>query len=159
MEKYILSWDKTAILTTLFCILILCGVCFLAIKYRGWVRWIMVLIGIITFVTPLFLFPRYMTKDADRILIHFIGYKKELRLSDYESVSLKKDGMRGLVRTCASDGYFGYWGKWKDSSGRKYTSYVMDKSKDIYILTPKNNKDDLIIINRPYDWLKSIAGD
>lgn len=159
MEKYILCWDRTAILTTIFCILILCGVCFLAIKYHGWVRWSIGLIGIIAFVTPLFLYPRYITKDVDRISIHFIGHKKEIRLSDYESVSIKKDGMRDLARTCASDGYFGYWGKWKDSSGKKYTSYVMDRSEDIYILTSKNNKEDLILINIPDDWLKSIAKD
>ena len=157
MEKYVLCWDRVAILTTILCILILCGVFFLAIKYHGWVRWFLWLIGILAFVPPLFLFPRYMTKDADRILIHFIGHKKEIRLSDYESGSIKKDCMRNLVRTCASDGYFGYWGKWKDSLGKKYTSYVMDRSKNIYILTPKNNKEDLIMINIPDDWMKSIA--
>ncbi|WP_455082407.1 hypothetical protein [Porphyromonas endodontalis] len=156
MEKYILSWDKPAILTTFFCVLILCVIIFLSIKYQGWIRWVLAVIGFIAFVTPLFLFPCYMTKDNDRILVHFIGYKKEIRLSDYKSISLKKDGIEDLVRTCASDGYFGYWGKWKDSSGKKYTSYIMDSSKDVYVLIPKNSKEDFVLINGSEDWLKLI---
>lgn len=158
MEKFFFSWDRTSIITSLICIALLCGIIVYVLKYTGWVRWLTLSVCFIAFVIPVFLFPCYVTKDAERLLVHFVGYTKEVRLSDYESITLKENGLNDLSRICASEDYMGYWGKWRDQSGREYTSYVMDKSKNIYVLTPRNkiNKKAFIIINLPENWVSSI---
>lgn len=147
MDKYSLSWDKIAIFVTVFCAFAFCGVVFRLFLAHEWEQWLLGAIALV-FIVPIFLFPLSMSEDEEQIVLHFIGRDKVLKLSDYESISLKENGMSDMLRTFGSGGYFGYWGKWRGPSRRRYTSYVMNTNKPIYVLIPKDPKADYIIMNR-----------
>lgn len=150
MGRIYLDWDTNAIVTTIVCLLLACLVLFFAVRYRGWARWLMVFVGVTSFLVPMFLFPVSVSGDGKKLTLHFVGHSRELALADYDcTLYAAREGMDGLTRRCASDGFFGYWGVWADDCGTKYTSYVMSQSKEIWLLTFKKNGHERILLNIP----------
>lgn len=56
-------------------------------------------------------------------------------------------------RTFASDGYLGYWGNWRHHSGERYTFYLTNRTKNVFLLHSKHGGRS-VAINLPKEWVK-----
>lgn len=153
MQNVYFTWDTSAIITTVFIGLLFIAILALSIKYRGIIRWVLLTISAVAFIVPLFLFPLYVTKQGTQICIHSIGRSTTLNLEDYTIERCDSMLTKEWSRTFASDGYLGYWGNWRHHSGERYTFYLTNRTKNVFLLHPKHGGRS-VAINLPKEWMK-----
>ena len=150
-DRYFLTWDGKAIAVTVLCLLITIVIAYLSVKTDGWQRWILVFCAMTTLLVPACLCPLFVSRDSSSITIYYAFHRKELSLKKYTIEQLKDFSFRNYQRVCASDGYFGYWGKWKVKGERvMVNSCLTNTSKNVYILRPNtDDAEDIWLVNLP----------
>jgi len=77
-------------------------------------------------------------------------------MADVNSVELFKPTM-GAIRVCASGGFMGYWGIFKEGDIGKYTAYYA-KASDCFLVRLNNGDQYVLGCKVPYkmvDYIKS----
>lgn len=91
---------------------------------------------LILILLTLFRSPWYVEADADRVTMGSILHKRKIRTDAIESVELFKPTM-GAIRICASGGFLGYWGIYREGDIGRYVAFY-GKSSDCFLIRMKN---------------------
>ncbi|MDE6309505.1 MAG: PH domain-containing protein [Muribaculaceae bacterium] len=114
---------------------------------------------ILLFVATLFFGPAYIKADSDSIVMGSLLRGKRLPMRNVASVELFQPTM-GAIRICASGGFLGYWGIFREGDiGRYYGFY--GKASDCFLVRMKNGDKYVLGCDNPsamVDYIKSQIG-
>lgn len=142
----IVQLSKFAYITTLLInfFLIVCCALIWDEKTGFWficVIWLLLLIfGLLYGPTQIIANPKY-------ILVKSRLLKQRIAMIEIESVELFQPTI-GTYRLCASGGYFGYWGIFRDGTIGKYTAYY-GKTSDCFLIKMKNGSQYVLGCQNP----------
>ncbi len=104
--------------------------------------------------TPLLGYPLYAKFDGKKVYLRFLLRKKEYELSDYEIEQIDKGQLNDYSANAryGFTSFYSFWGFGK-KGGKAFTSYVVNRNKDLYLLKPKHKKGNRVILNLPNQWL------
>lgn len=104
-------------------------------------------IYLILFVSILFFGAAYIKADSNYIVLGSLLRVKKIPMRDVESVEIFTPGT-GTIRVCASGGFMGYWGKFRDRSIGMYYGFY-GKSSDCFLVRLNNGKKYVLGCNNP----------
>lgn len=114
---------------------------------------------ILLFVPTLFFGPAYIKADSDNIVMGSLLRGKRLPMRNVVSVELFQPTM-GAIRICASGGFLGYWGIFREGDiGRYYGFY--GKASDCFLVRMKNGDKYVLRCDNPsamVDFIKLQIG-
>ncbi|MDE7414110.1 MAG: PH domain-containing protein [Muribaculaceae bacterium] len=113
-------------------------------------------IFLILYVFSLFMGPAYIKTDNDNIVLGSLLRGKKLPMSDVESVELFQPTM-GALRLCASGGFMGYWGIFREADIGIYYGFY-GKASDCFLIRMKNGDKYVLGCDQPdrmVDYIKS----
>lgn len=113
-------------------------------------------IYVILFATALFFGAAYIKADCNNIILGSLLRGKKIPMGEVESVKLFQPTM-GAIRVCASRGYMGYWGIFKEGDIGKYYGFY-GKASDCFLVCLKNGEKYVLGCNQPkkmVDYIKS----
>lgn len=113
-------------------------------------------ITLVLFVCMLFLGVAYIKADSNNIVLGSILRGKKIQMCDIESVELFTPST-GTIRVCASGGFMGYWGIFRDDTIGKYYGFY-GKASDCFLIRLKNGSKYVLGCNHPdkmVDYIKS----
>lgn len=98
------------------------------------------LLGIIIalLITGLLFAPVSIKADDHTITVAHILGKTKIAMTDVASVERFQPTM-GAIRICASGGYMGYWGLFRESDIGRYTAYY-GKSSDCFLIVTRSGR-------------------
>lgn len=98
------------------------------------------LLGIITalLITGLLFAPVSIKADDHTVTVAHILRKTKIAMTDVASVERFQPTM-GAIRICASGGYMGYWGLFRESDIGHYTAYY-GKSSDCFLIVTRSGR-------------------
>lgn len=114
---------------------------------------------IILYVSGLIFGPAYIKADSDYIVLGSLLRSKKIQMRDVENVELFQPTM-GAIRICASGGFWGYWGIFRESDIGQYYGFY-GKASDCFIVRLKNGKKYVLGCKQPdkmVDYIKSQIG-
>lgn len=115
---------------------------------------------LILYITALFFGAAYIKADSNYIVLGSLLRGKKIPMCDVESVELFQPTM-GAIRICASGGFMGYWGTFREGDIGKYYGFY-GKSSDCFLIRLKNGKKYVLGCNQPdkmVDYIKSQIGE
>lgn len=101
----------------------------------------------ICFLSALFYVPVAISVDDRRLRVHRLLFKKDIPLSDIESIRLCPPTM-GERRLCGSGGFFGYWGWFSERDLGRYFAYY-GKASDCFLVTLKSGRKYMLGCENP----------
>ena len=114
----------------------------------------LLVIYLILFVSMLFFGAAYIKADSNDIVLGSLLRGKKIPMCDVENVTLFKPGA-GAIRVCASGGFMGYWGIFRDPGFGKYYGFY-GKSSDCFLVSMKNGKKYVLGCNQPEKMVEYI---
>ena len=110
-------------------------------------------------VTGMFYGAVYVKADSRYLVLGSVLRGKKLLMANVQSVELFQPTM-GAIRICASGGFMGYWGIFRESDiGRYYGFY--GKASDCFLVRMQNGDKYVIGCDRPQEmvgYIKSQIG-
>lgn len=104
-------------------------------------------IYLILIVCALFYGASYIKADSDHVIMGSIFRKRKILIFNIKSVELFQPTM-GAISICASGGFMGYWGIFKEGDiGRYYAFY--GKASDCFIIYMKNGDKYILGCENP----------
>lgn len=100
-------------------------------------------IVICIYPVALFYAPVSISADADEITVHSPLKKRSIAMSEVVSVENNYKPLPGTIRICASGGFLGYWGKFRDSVTGVYIGY-WGNGNDCFLITLANGQKYLL---------------
>lgn len=110
---------------------------------------------VILLATGMLYSPISIKADADRIVIVSMLKKRSILMQNVESVELFQPTM-GAIRICASGGYMGYWGIFREGDIGQYVAYY-GKASDCFLVRMKNGDKYVLGCENPdamVDYIK-----
>ena len=98
--------------------------------------------------------PTRIIADYDYVIVKSRFLKYRIAVSDIESVELFQPG-KAAYRLCASGGYFGYWGLFREKDVGKYVGYFGNIS-DCFLIKTKNGDKYVLGCNNPAEMVTYI---
>lgn len=111
-------------------------------------------IVVLLYVSCLFFAPIYLWADEKQICIYSPLKIRPIPMADVVKVERYRP-LPGTVRLCASGGFMGYWGAFRDSVIKNYTGF-WGKDDDCFLLTLANGKKYLLGCKNPDDMVAYI---
>lgn len=96
-----------------------------------------IFLGVLAFLIILGLLyaPVSIISTPDKVTIKTVLNKRSIPINEIENVELFQPTM-GAYRLCASGGYFGYWGLFREGDIGKYFAFY-GKASDCFLITMK----------------------
>lgn len=113
-------------------------------------------IFIILYLSALFFGAAYIKADNNNIVLGSLLRSKKIPMSEIESVELFQPTM-GAIRICASGGFMGYWGIFREGDIGKYYGFY-GKASDCFLVRLKNGSKYVLGCDHPdkmVDYIKS----
>ncbi|MDE7388665.1 MAG: PH domain-containing protein [Muribaculaceae bacterium] len=130
----------TWIITLILCLVFIGSLC---LTYREPVGFIAIAaIAVPTCFISLFFAPISITADENKILIRAPFKTRSISMSEIVRVE-RYTPWRNTIRICASGGFMGYWGTFRDSRIGRYTGY-WGNNKQCFLLTLTNGRKYLL---------------
>ena len=98
--------------------------------------WIVLGILLMLLLLGLLFGPIKITADSKYVTVKSYLRKQRIPVDKIESVELFQPTM-GAIRLCASGGYFGYWGLFREGDIGRYSGYY-GKASDCFLIKMKN---------------------
>lgn len=118
---------------------------------------IILVMALVMIVSGLIYAPITIEANPKDVLVRSLLRRKQLPISDIESVKLFQPTM-GAIRVCASGGYMGYWGIFREGDIGKYYAYY-GKSSDCFLVTMKTGAKYVLGCENPramVDYINSL---
>lgn len=129
--------------------------CFVTLHQEG-IFFTLLSILLILYICGLLYGAAYIKVTDDNIVLGSLLKSKKLPIQGVESVELFQPTM-GTIRICASGGFMGYWGIFKEGDiGRYYGFY--GKASDCFLIRMKNGDKYVLGCENPakvVDYIKS----
>lgn len=106
------------------------------------------------FIPGLLYGPAYLKIDAGYIVLGSILRNKKILIHDVESVE-RYTPAAGTIRICASGGFLGYWGIFRDGCIGKYYGFY-GKSSDCFIVRMKDGGNYVLGCDRPDEMISCL---
>lgn len=132
-SKVRLSAYAIALTTIVNLVLVTC--CVLTFNERP-AFWILLAIWLMLLVFGLLYGPRQICVNHNYIVIKTYLSRRKIPVRDIASVELFQPTM-GALRLCASGGYFGYWGIFREGDIGRYVAYY-GKASDCFLVRMTN---------------------
>lgn len=138
---------------------ILSGVLFIAwiaIVLEAPAFFMLLAIYLILFVSMLFVGPAYIKADKNNIVLGSLLRGKKIPICDIEYIELFKPSS-GAIRVCASGGFMGSWGIFRETGIGKYYGFY-GKPSGCFLVRLKNGRKYVLGCNQPgkmVDYIKS----
>lgn len=113
-------------------------------------------IYLVLFVSMLFFGAAYIKVDSDYIVLGSLLRGKKIPMSEVESVELFRPSA-GAIRICASGGFMGFWGIFRETGIGKYYGFF-GKPADCFLVCLKNGSKYVLGCNQSekmVDYIKS----
>lgn len=141
VEYSTFSWVLTLIITA---ILLIC----LVLSYSEPIAFVsLAVIIILLYASSLYFAPMSISADKNAICIHSAFRIRSIPMSEVVKVERYRP-LPGTIRTCASGGFMGYWGTFRDSVTKNYTGF-WGKDDDCFLVTLANGKKYLLGCKNP----------
>lgn len=151
--KSTVKFSSYALVLTLIINLILIGCCVYTFKETvGF--WFVFGILVMLLLLGLLFGPVQIVSDNDYITVKSILRKRRIPVCDIESVELFQPTM-GAIRLCASGGYFGYWGLFREGDVGRYEAYY-GKASDCFLIKMKNGSKYVLGCQNPSEMVDKI---
>ena len=98
--------------------------------------------------------PTQIIANRDYVIVKSYLRKQKISVRDIESVDLFQPTM-GAMRICASGGYFGYWGIFREGDVGRYCGYY-GKSSDCFLIKMKNGDKYVLGCQNPKEMVAYI---
>lgn len=138
--------SKYSILLTIILTGVLLGVCILCYNEKPAFYSLLFLL-ILLLVPSLFFAPVSVKADNDAVTVSSIFKSRKIRMNNIRSVELFQPTM-GAIRICASGGYMGYWGQFREGDIGQYTAYY-GKSSDCFLIRTKDGRQYVLGCQNP----------
>lgn len=133
------------------------GVLFFGCFYTfgKWVPFYVVLgVLILLILAGLFYGPVSVSADDKQVTVHSILRKHIIPIRNIKTVESFQPTM-GAYRLCASGGYMGYWGLFREGDVGRYVAYY-GKASDCFIIKMKNGDKYVLGCENPNDMLEFV---
>lgn len=120
---------------------------------------ILLAIFLILYVSGLFFGTAYIKADSNFIVLGSLLRCKKISMSEVENVELFQPTM-GAIRICASGGFMGYWGIFREGDIGKYYGFY-GKASDCFLVRLKNGNKYVLGCDQPekmVDYIKMQIG-
>ena len=145
--------SKYAFILTLVVNIVLIGCCItLFDEHSGF--WIVLSIWLILLIFGLLYGPVNIKADNKYITVRSILLKHKISADRIESVQLFQPTM-GAYRLCASGGYFGYWGLFREGDIGRYVAYY-GRASDCFLIRMKNGDKYVLGCENPKEMVSFI---
>ena len=114
-----------------------------------------IMLGILAFASLLYM-PLSISADKTAIYINRSLRVKAIPLPDVVSVKMCAPTM-GAIRICASGGFFGYWGWFKERDLGKFFAYY-GRSSDCFLVELKDGRKYMLGCKNPQKMVEYING-
>lgn len=117
---------------------------------------ILLAVYLVLFVSMLFFGAAYIKADNNNIVLGSLLRGKKIPMCDVENVERFKPSA-GTIRLCASGGFMGYWGIFRETGIGKYYGFY-GKLSDCFLVRLKNGRKYVLGCNHPdkmVDYIKS----
>ena len=132
-------------------VLILCCV-FMFQETPGF--WIVLSILLVLLIFGLLYGPTQIVANPEYVILKSYLRKHKILVRNIESVELFQPTM-GAIRLCASGGYFGYWGIFREGDIGRYAGYY-GKSSDCFLIKMKNGDKYVLGCKNPEEMVEYI---
>lgn len=96
----------------------------------------------------------YIAADSTYVYIGSFLRQKKIRIENIESIELFQPTL-GAIRLCASGGFFGYWGIFREGDiGRYWASY--GKASDCFLIRMRNGDKYVLGCAQPHSMVDYI---
>lgn len=96
----------------------------------------------------------YIAADSTYVYIGSFLRRKKIRIENIESIELFQPTL-GAIRLCASGGFFGYWGIFREGDiGRYWASY--GKASDCFLIRMRNGVKYVLGCAQPHSMVDYI---
>lgn len=150
-----ISYSRFSILLTAILSGVLFVACIAKVKEEA-AFFTLLAIYLVLFISMLFLGAAYIKADSDYIVLGSLLRGKKIPMCDVKSIEPFKPGM-GAIRVCASGGFMGYWGVFRDIRIGKYYGFY-GKASDCFLVRLKNGDNYVLGCNQPdrmVEYIKS----
>lgn len=151
--KSTVKFSSYALVLTLIINLILIGCCVYTFNETAGF-WFVFSIFVVLLLLGLLFGPVQIVADNDYITVKSILRKRRIPVCDIESVELFQPTM-GAIRLCASGGYFGYWGLFREGDVGRYEAYY-GKASDCFLIKMKNGSKYVLGCQNPSEMVDKI---
>lgn|GEM_PF-5188082 len=119
-------------------------------------KFIILLIILLTLVTFGLLYaPLSITADEDAVTVRSAMRRIRIPIRDIESVEVFQPTL-GAIRICASGGYMGYWGMFREGDIGNYVA-CYGKASDCFLIRMKNGDKYLLGCENPSSMVSYIS--
>lgn len=108
-------------------------------------------IAVPMYLACLYCAPVFVSADNKELCIHSSFKIRSILMADVISVERYRP-IPGTIRTCASGGFMGYWGKFRDNAIGHYTGF-WGNNNDCFLITLTNGKNICPVAKIPTQWL------
>ena len=141
-----ISYSRFSTLLTAIIYIILFAACVATVKEAP-MFFTLLAIYLILLVSMLFGGPAYIKADEDNIVLGSLLRGKKIPMSDVENVELFKPSS-GVLRVCASGGFMGFWGIFRETGIGKYYGFY-GKPSDCFLVRLKDGSKYVLGCNHP----------
>ena len=152
MESKVQLSKYAFILTLIVNVLLIFGCVLIFNEKPGF--WLILVIWLILLIFGLLYGPTKIIADANHVIVKTPLRKKGILVRDIKSVELFQPTM-GAYRLCASGGYFGYWGLFREGDIGRYVAYY-GKASDCFLIRMKNGDKYVLGCQNPNEMVKFI---
>lgn len=145
--------SRYACILTLIVNIVLIVCCILTFNEKSGF-WVILAIWLIFFVFGLLYGPLRITADPTYVVVKSMLLKHKLLVRNMKSVELFQPTM-GAYRLCASGGYFGYWGLFREGDIGRYVAYY-GKASDCFLIRMKNGDKYVLGCENPDEMVAYI---
>ena len=116
--------------------------------------WIVLSILLVFLIFGLLYGPTQIVANPEYVIVKSYLRKHKILVRNIESVELFQPTM-GAIRLCASGGYFGYWGLFREGDIGRYAGYY-GKSSDCFLIKMKNGDKYVLGCKNPEEMVEYI---
>ncbi len=139
--KQIVRFDKQSLILTIV-ITIACMAGLLALWGNIVGMSVSLFIILVLFLSSLWFAPLSISADNRNISIHSSLKVRSISMADVADVELYRP-LPGTIRICASGGFMGYWGTFRDSKVGRYTGF-WGSDNECFLVTLTNGRKYLL---------------
>ena len=145
--------SKYALLLTIIVTIVLIVCCILTYKEEP-IFWVILSILIVLLLFGLLYGPTQIIVNGEYLIIKSCLLKRHIRIRNIDSVELFQPTM-GAIRICASGGYFGYWGMFREGDIGRYAGYY-GRASDCFLIRMKNGDKYVLGCENPEEMVEYI---
>ena len=116
--------------------------------------WIVLSILLVLLIFGLLYGPTQIVANPEYVIVKSYLRKHKILVRNIENVELFQPTM-GAIRLCASGGYFGYWGIFREGDIGRYAGFY-GKSSDCFLIKKKNGDKYVLGCENPEEMVEYI---